>query len=268
MSKPVMENMQPAHEVRSIDVEQGSLDVLVGGSGSPVLYLHPAGGIRWTAVHAALARAHTVYAPVAPGFDGRALHPAASSVQTLAALYGRLCDQLIGAPCDVIGHSFGGWVAAWLAVQRPDCVEQLVLSAAAGFRPTDAPAMPATPEAFARALYRHPEHLTDTPKLPDTDAANRAQYLKYNGGMTRDEALIARLPEIDRLTMIVHGTHDGIIPDSSSQQLRRWIRRSYLMYLWDAGHGLEVDQPERMSELLLSFFARSEAFMVNWGKAT
>ena len=44
MSKPVMENTQPAHEVRSIDVEQGSLDVLVGGSGSPVLYLHPAGG--------------------------------------------------------------------------------------------------------------------------------------------------------------------------------------------------------------------------------
>ena len=260
-----MHAMQAAHEVRKVDIELGTLDVLVGGSGSPVLYLHPAGGIRWTAVHAALSRAHTVYAPVAPGFDGRPEHPAASSVQTLAALYGRLCDQLIGAPCDVIGHSFGGWVAAWLAVQRPDCVEQLVLSAAAGFRPANAPAMPATPEAFARALYRHPERVADAPKSPATDAANRAQYIKYNGGVARDEALIARLPEIDRLTMILHGTHDGIIPDSSSQQLRRWIRRSYLMYLWDAGHGLEVDQSERMSELLLSFFARSEAFMVNWG---
>ena len=78
-------------------------------------------------------------------------------------------------------------------------------------------------------------------------------------------ARVARLPSIDKLTLILHGTADRMIPKESVQLLKGRLPRSYLVYVWDAAHAIEVDQPERMLSLVESFLQRSEGFMVNWG---
>jgi len=49
------------------------------------------------------------------------------------------------------------------------------------------------------------------------------------------------------------------------QLLKSRLPRSYLVYVWDAAHAIEVDQPERMLSLVEGFLQRSEGFMVNWG---
>jgi hypothetical protein len=56
-----------------------------------------------------------------------------------------------------------------------------------------------------------------------------------------------------------------MVPKESVQLLKSRLPRSYLVYVWDAAHAIEVDQPERMLLLVEGFLQRSEGFMVNWG---
>ena len=45
----------------------GNVTYFVGGSGHPLLYLHPAGGISVSKPLEALAARHTLYLPLTPG---------------------------------------------------------------------------------------------------------------------------------------------------------------------------------------------------------
>jgi pimeloyl-ACP methyl ester carboxylesterase len=87
----------------------------------------------------------------------------------------------------------------------------------------------------------------------------------YGYSPDTDEELLARIPSIDKLTLILHGTADRMIPKESVQLLKSRLPHAYLVYIWDAAHAIEVDQPERMLAVLMSFLQRSEGFMVNWG---
>jgi pimeloyl-ACP methyl ester carboxylesterase len=245
---------------RTVQLSSGELTWFEAGSGRPLLHLHPAGGVRWTRVLEGLARSHKLYVPVMPGFDGTPEHAGVASMQSLGKLLGEFVDGAIGSACDVIGHSFGGWLACWLALERPDRVDHLVLESPAGFR--------RGPAAADAALFAHPEKLPPGHKSEAMDAANRLVPGRYHGGRFPDEDLIARIGSMERLTLILQGTEDRVAPKESVQRLKGLLKRSYLIYVWDAAHGIEVDQPERTLAVIESFFARSEAFVVNWGRST
>lgn len=222
----------------TIALSTGTIPYEIAGSGRPVLWLHPAGGVHWSPVHEGLARSFTLYAPTMPGFDGTPFHPNVASMDALANVVGEFIDRAIGASCDVVGHSFGGWLGTWLAVLRPDRVAHLVLEAPAGFRPKGSP----------------------PPRYPTV--------FHYGGGARdMDDALAARVHEIEAVTLILRGTADPVIPDESVQLLRSRLRHAYLLYVWDAGHTIDVDQPERMLRAVESFLQRSDAFIVNWESA-
>jgi pimeloyl-ACP methyl ester carboxylesterase len=110
----------------------GELTYFRAGSGSALLYLHPAGGVRRSAVLAGLADSFSLHVPVIPGFEGTEFHPGVQTRQALAALVAEFVDRVIGSRCDVMGWSFGGAVALWLALERPDLVDRLVLECPAG----------------------------------------------------------------------------------------------------------------------------------------
>ncbi len=223
---------------QQVELPSGELTYEVVGEGHPVLFLHPAGGVRWSPFHEGLARSFKVYVPTMPGFDGTPFHESVRSMDALAQVVGEFIDRAIGGNCDVVGHSFGGWLAAWLAVLRPDRVEHLVLEAPAGFRPKGSP-------------------------------PPRYEVLRHYGGGARDtdDELVARLHEIAAPTLILRGTADPLIPDESVQLLRARLRHAYLIYIWDASHAIEIDQPERMLGVVESFLKRSDAFIVNWETA-
>ncbi|MEO7403482.1 MAG: alpha/beta fold hydrolase, partial [Burkholderiales bacterium] len=102
-------------EKQSIALPSGTLDYWVAGEGTPVVHCHPAGGVRWGGVQKALATKFKLYTPIVPGFDGTADHADIETIRDVAGLIARFIDRAIGKPVDLIGHSFGGWVAAWLA---------------------------------------------------------------------------------------------------------------------------------------------------------
>ena len=81
------------------------------GAGRALVYLHPAGGVRWTRVLERLALARTLHVPTFPGFDGTPADASVSSRQGLGRLVGDYIEKNVGTACDVMGCSFGGAVA-------------------------------------------------------------------------------------------------------------------------------------------------------------
>lgn len=224
----------------------------------PLLYLHPAGGVRPTKVLEKL----KPHQPVIPGFDGTPTEKSVSSRKQLGAWVGRYIEREIGKPCDVMGCSFGGAVALWLAIQRPDLVDHLVLECPAGLQAIDAK-LRADPNEFRKALFVHPEKALPVSKTKEVEAENRRMLTHYGAEDGKDPELLERISEVKSQTLILHGTEDRIIGRESMQLLKSRLAKSFLVYVWDAAHNIEVDQPERMLQLVEGFLERSEAFVVN-----
>ncbi|MEQ8247300.1 MAG: alpha/beta hydrolase [Alphaproteobacteria bacterium] len=244
---------------------KGSIKYHTGGSGRPLVHLHGAGGVRPNAGLEALAKNLTVYMPVLPGFDGSSELPGIDSMESLADLVADFIDQEIGEAADVVGVSFGGWLAAWLAVRHPTKVGQLCLENPAGFRPKSAPKPSDDPEIRKHQMYAYPDRLPPETKSDAVLAKNRSMLSHYHGATSFDEKLAGQLGKIECLTMIMHGTRDGRVPEEAVQLLKRDIPRSHLIYVYDAAHSIETDQPARFAHLLADFMERAEAFLVNQG---
>ena len=252
-------------ERKKATLAAGDVDYFVAGAGEPVLYLHSAGGVRMTAALEGLADKFRVYVPILPGFDGTPTLESVGSMSDLAGLAENFIAAAIGDKCDVMGHSFGGWVAAWLAVTAPERIDLLVLQAPAGFRQDGEGGMVDDPAELRRLMYAHPENLPPETKPVEMLAQNREMLPHYRGGTAMDADLAARLGDIQSLTLILHGTLDGVIPESSPRLLKERIPHSHLIYVYDAAHNIEVDQPERFSDVVGDFLARGEGFLINQG---
>jgi len=247
----------------TIGVPSGDVDYFTAGSGHDVVYLHPAAGMRISEPLRRLARRFRVWAPIVPGFDGTEFHEGVGSMQALADLVADFIKAGPGKACDVVGSSLGGWLGAWLAVKHPGLVEHLVLSAPAGFRPADAAPLSFAPEVMRAQLYAHPERVPRDDKPPEMREANGRAVGHYGLGNSHDGELQARVSEITCQTLVLHGTLDVRVPASGVQMLKQRIPHSQLVYVYDAAHSLELDQPDRVGALTEDFLVRGESFIVN-----
>lgn len=202
----------------SVRLSSGELTYLRAGSGRPLLYLHPAGGVRRSKVLEGLAASLTLHIPVFPGFEGTPFHGGVVTRQALAGLVAEFADRVIKARCDVMGWSFGGCVALWLALERPELVDRLLLECPGGLVSID----------------------------PRVKRVNRALLEHYGAEDGKDEALIRRVADIGHTTLILQGSDDGTIPAASAELLQRLLKKASLVAIPHAGHNLEMDQPERV----------------------
>lgn len=255
-----------AFEIRTAELSSGPVIYHVAGDGPPILYFHSAGGIRFTHALDELAKSYRIHMMVAPGFDGTPPHKGVDTMPALAGLAGGFAERVIGGPCDVMGQSFGGFLATWFTVLNPETVGQLILQCPSGFRPKHIPQnLPGDPEEMRRRMYAHPERIPPGEKTSEQLAESRKWAHFYHKSVGLDEALAACLGEIGCLTLILHGTKDGMMPEESAQFLKAHIGRSKLVYVYDAGHNIEVDQAARFVALARDFLTRGEAFLVNPG---
>lgn len=244
------------------DLPTGPVDYQKGGSGPPILHLHPAAGPRISPVVERLAQRHTVFMPTAPGFNATPMHAGVKTMADLADLMAAFAGQVIGGKCDVVAESFGGWVALWLAAKHPDLVEQLVLQGPAGLRDEGTGGVPADPEARMRALYSKPEHAPKETRSPDLIAATQRARDAYVGDIAYDAALHKALPDIKARTLIVMGTKDTVAPVIAAHRIKAAVPNSHLSFIYGAAHALEFDAPDRVGPLIGRFLERGEAFVV------
>jgi proline iminopeptidase len=192
-------------------------------------------------------------------------------------------------PVVSIGTSYGGMVAMAHAARYPDAVSHLILvvtSAHAGSMPR-AQAIVAergTPEqqrvcetlwagAFADADEMRNYYLVMGPlyarrhdpakaaeaqarALPSPEPLNRAFG---PGGFLRSFDLRPELPRITAPTLVIGGRHDWICPPEFSEEIHRLIPGSRLLIFQESSHSVRVDEPERLSEAILSFVGVEEA---------
>jgi pimeloyl-ACP methyl ester carboxylesterase len=254
-----------AFERKDAKLAAGTLPYFVAGAGEPLLYLHPAGGFSTSKPLEALAEHRQVFAPVTPGFDGTPANPDIRSMEGLADLAASFIDAVIGKRCDVIGQSFGGWEALWLAVKHSAKVDHLVLEAPAGVPAGGKGGLPADPAEARRKLFAYPDRAPPMTKPPEQLQGNRRMLDHYGAASLADEALPARVAEIKAPTLILMGTKDEIIPRETGLFLKSHIAGSHLAYIYDAAHVIQSDQPERFLRIVASFLERGDAYIVNWG---
>jgi len=254
-------------EIRTetVSLSAGAVTCHIAGNGPPLLYLHPAAGYRSTGPIERLSTRFRVIAPLVPGFDGTPLLPSVATLPAIADLYAELIDEVGGGVCDVVGQSLGAWIGAWLAIRHPQKVEPLVLASPAGFRHPDLPPLSFDPETMLKQLYAHPEKRPPETKTTEQLAGNREAVKHYGIGSAWDEELNRRIGEIRCLTLIVHGTRDVRVPVEAVQRLKRDIPHAHLVFIYDAAHSIEVDQPERVGDVYEAFLTRGESFIVNPG---
>ena len=250
-----------------LNLPSGRLSYFVAGAGAPLLYLHPAGGFSASKPLEALSERYKVFAPVTPGFDGTAPHERVASMEQLADLAARFADQVIGKRCDVIGQSFGGWEALWLAVKHPDKLDHLVLEAPAGVPAGGKGGLPADPAEARRKLFAYPDRAPPVTKPVEQLQGNRRMLDHYGAVSLSDDALPSRVAAIQAPTLILMGTKDEIIPPETGRCLKEQIAGSHLAYVYDAAHVIQSDQPERYLRLVSAFLERGDAYIVNWGSS-
>ncbi|MDT7613330.1 MAG: hypothetical protein QOG20_361 [Pseudonocardiales bacterium] len=262
MAAPTTETLQ----LRHCDFEA---KVKVAGSGSPVVYLHTAGGPRWDAFLDALAEHHTVYAPDHPGTGATArdsIHKV-DSLWDLILIYDEILDGLGLASVPVIGSSFGGMMACELAALRPERVSKMVLIDPIGLWREDTPVAPymmlsqadLVATLFSNLDAEPVQEFLTLPTDPMEMAIAMADSVWALGTTGKfvwpipDKGLKKRLHRITAPTLIVWGEDDKLISPIYAQEFAAAIADSRIEIVPGAGHVPQWEQLDTVRPLVLDY---------------
>jgi pimeloyl-ACP methyl ester carboxylesterase len=234
----------------------GTWEVLQGGAGPRLLFLHGEEGQRgWLAHHQRLAERFTVLAPTMPGVGGSARPAWAESVPALAKCYLALLDHLQWDTCILAGASLGGWIAAELATLQPARFGALVLAGAQGL-PTgayDVPDMFLTPyRRYISFGYAEPEGAAYTaawPEAPPDEAADHDVEMMELAALVgfkpymHDRALAGALKRFTNPTLLAWGDQDRLTPQPVANAYQAALPQAQLTIIPHAGHYVHFDQP-------------------------
>jgi len=256
--------MSVAVRENTIKVGDTIIGVLEGGSGRPVLVLHAAGGTGvWMPYHELLAGGFRVVAPDSPGFGRSPDSERITGVDDLAFLYADLIEQLNLERPIVLGSSFGGWVAAELAVLMSKSISQLVLVDAIGLRLPEAPiadlfAMNPT-EKMAALFHDRAVAARLLPAQPDIDTImgfyrDEMAFAKYAWSpFCCNPKLERRLHRISAPTLILWGEHDAVVPRQHAERYAALIPQARMQIVSDAGHAVLMERPEEAIRAIEQF---------------
>src|SRR5258708_4880152 len=107
------------------------------GDGPPLVHLHGAGGVHLTPAHDLLSQTYRVIVFEMPGFGASPENVRTQTMPDLATTMAKAAQAIGLDRFNLMGTSFGGKVALWLAAQHPSLVRALVLEAPAAIRPRD-----------------------------------------------------------------------------------------------------------------------------------
>jgi pimeloyl-ACP methyl ester carboxylesterase len=245
-------------------VDGGEIQLQRGGAGAPLLLLHGGGSGTWGRFHDLLAQRFEVIAPVHPSFGLSDEIDRIEGVDDLVYHYLDLLDRLQLPAVDLLGLSFGGWLAAELAVHSPSRFAHLVLVAPAGLRIPEHPIrdifLMSPPERLA-ALFHDPSRLP-RPDPSDSEAA----FLNYKNmtGLARfgwnpfmnDPKLERRLYRVAARTCVIVPEEDGILPRAHGERYASKIAGAQLTVLPGAAHAVDSEDPDALAGAVLEFLGR------------
>ena len=251
------------------------------GEREPIVFVHGLGGQwqNWLENIPRAARERRVVALDLPGFGRSPMPRERITISGYGQVVDALCEQLGLGRVDVVGNSMGGYIAAEVAIQFPQRVDQLLLVSAAGITSADLAHAPVLTvgrvmsaivtwgaarhrHIAARPRSRHTvlQLVARHPSLLKADLAYEG-FFKGAGKPGFEDALRAcldydfrdRLPEIRVPTLIVWGEKDSIIPVRDAQEFERLIPDSRKVVMTDTGHVAMAERPEAFNDVMMEF---------------
>ena len=243
--------------------------VQVAGSGPPVVFLHGAYGLTWDPFLDGLAEHCTVYAPEHPGTtlgDPDGIKPL-DNLWDLVLYYDEMFAQLGLDHPTVIGHSFGGMVAAEIAACYPQRVGKLVLLSPIGLWRDDVPVknwmiLPLE-EVVKSAFYDASGPLAQQMlSVPEDEKEAQDLQIRVTWSLActgkfiwpiPDKGLKKRIHRISSPTLIIWGTGDKLVPPVYAEEFGSRIAGSRIAMVEQAAHVPQLEQLEQVSGLVRDF---------------
>ena len=262
------------HRDRSVSVRNGSLQVAVleGGSGEPLVYLHGIEGLSgWDSNLDRLAQDHHVYAPYQPGVGNSLGLEKLDDLWDLVLFYEELLDSLGLDQVALVGHSYGGMVAAELAAHCPHRIKSLVLISPLGLWLDEQPVA----DFFIFTPQERAEHywFDSTSELAKAELVTPEDAMeKVEANIERTKTMIAvakfswpipergfkkRTHRIKSPTLIMWGSGDGVSPPDYGREFQRLIPGSSLQVLEACGHNPQLECPQEFIASLSQFMKGS-----------
>lgn len=255
--------MTDSFEEKFVEADGFRIRYCEAGQGTPLVHLHGAGGLRLNRAHDMLAQHYRVIAFEMPGFGQSPENTRTRTMPELATTMIRAADALGLDRVNLMGTSFGGKAALWLAIQSPERVRGLVLEAPAAIRPAGARPPSGTPEEMARRLYAHPERMGPMPPADPAVQAKQQALTARLRGPDREAELEAAMRRLDTPTLVLFGTLDHVIPSEMGRHYKELMPNCHLVLVYDAGHAIGAERPEAFTEVVTDFLDRHDAFLIS-----
>lgn len=248
------------------------------GSGPALLMLHGSGAgvsgwANWRGIMPEFAKDFRVIVPDLVGF-GFTETPAGFAYRFMDSWIDQimaLMDVIKVDKAHVLGNSFGGSLAMWLADRHPDRFDRLVLMGPGGW--------PAEVNSNLEELWGYTPSFDNMKRIMDIMAFDRSlvtdelAQLRYQstlrpGAQETFERVfppprqrwldaqvlsIAQLQALDHQTLILHGRDDIVVDPQVSWHLHQHIRNSQLHVFGNCGHWTMIEQANRFMQQVASF---------------
>ena len=259
--------MSPQARIVALRDGAVSLRVLAAGQGAPIVYFHSFHEVEpWSPLLDRLTQRFSVYAPLHPGAPGSSGIEAIDDVHDLTLVYDELLDALALPTPHLLGHGFGGMVAAEVAAVFPRRIGRLVLASPLGLWLDAAPSadlliLPV--EELLETLWADPGSgpARAWSGSPDADPDNVPAYaasLQRRAAMAKmvwpipDKGLRKRVHRITAPTLLLWGDADRAQPVVYAEEWQRRIKGAALKLL-PGGHMVLHEAPAAVASALLEF---------------
>ena len=245
------------------------IQLLKGGSGPPLLFLHGASGILggWQTYHQALAESYTVYAPYHPGYNKSQRPGWIETITDLAHFYLDFVRQLNLGRYILIGSSMGGWLAAEMAAMCHHDLRGLVLVNAVGIKPEVgeiAEVFMVSGETRKKLRFYDPSQVPNyelydhelTPEEQEIEFSNRemASRLCWRPYM-HNPKLPTYLKTVPTRTLIAWGRQDAIVPVNCAELYQKALANSHLQVIENCGHFPYLEKPQEFDRVVREFLS-------------
>lgn len=253
---------------KTVRVGDCDLSVLEGGHGKPLLVLHEElgypGAMGWDID---LAARRTLVVPQHPGFGATPRLDWIGNVRDLASFYAAFVRSQKLDPVEVVGVSFGGWLAAEMIAADPGLFSKAVLIAPHGIRPPQGEIYDifrVTAKKYLQVSVldpiRTPEFASiyggeQTPQQFEAWEDARAEIARlawspymFDASLQNRLALVSPPP-----TLVVWGREDPIVPASAGAAYTQALGGSQSLLLDRCGHRPELERQDEFLRAVRSF---------------
>jgi len=254
------------------------------GEGDGVLLLHGSGAgvsawANWRGMLPLLSPEFRVIAPDLVGF-GYTETPADFQFEFMQSWIDQVMALLDGLGIErihVLGNSFGGALAMWLASQQPDRFSRLILMGPGGW--------PAKVNDNLKELWAYKPSVANMKKIMDIMAFDRSLVtdelaeLRYKATMRpgaqetfervfpephqrwldAQVLTVDQLQQLDNETLIIHGRDDIVVDPEVSLNLHQHIKKSQLHFFGNCGHWTQIEHANRFQQLVQNFLLESKS---------